>query len=232
MNALVIMEEGVTRNVLKQVLEWESYRVSVCESVTLCRGMIDRINFGVLLLHLEDGHGAEIVEVVKELRVSGKDIPIIILSKDHNPKQAIALFKEGADEFIRCPFEAEELVCRLKAIYRRYTIYQGGLPIKNQGGISLDIAQLRVDLPDGHFEHLTPTEARVLACLLQQRGRVVTRREIARYSWGEDKGRDPVEESNPVDVYVRRLRKKIEPKGKANPVYLLTVRGSGYKILA
>ncbi len=228
MKALIVMDSCINRNVIQEVLTWGGYQVSVTESCLAGKKLLSavRTHFDLIILHVDDGQADETLHMVQDLRTSYQNqMPILLLSKIANPKMAATFFQSGADEYMRCPFEPEELVERIKALNRRWKVYNASLPAGTQDGIRLDLRELKVYRPNGAVSQLTPTECRMLFCLMQRPGRVLSRDEICRSTWnsGDDL-------SNSVDVYIRRLRKKIEERPAA-PRYLITIRGMGYKLV-
>ena len=132
--------------------------------------------------------------------------------------------ESGADDYVTKPFVPEELLARIKSHLRRR-------PEKSANAFSMGDMQVIPDegvvrKSDGTELHLTSTEFRLLIDLASMDGKVLSREELLERVWGYDYFGD----SRLVDVHIRRLRTKIEPD-PANPTFLVTVRGAGYKLV-
>jgi len=155
---------------------------------------------------------------------TASDLPIVIVSARDDTTDVVLGLESGADDYVTKPFVPEELLARVKAHLRRR-------PEKSTNAFSL--GNLRV-VPDegvvrhgdGTELHLTSTEFRLLTDLALANGKVLSREDLLERVWGYDYFGD----SRLVDVHIRRLRTKIEPD-PANPAYLVTVRGAGYKLV-
>jgi two-component system response regulator RegX3 len=180
---------------------------------------IDLVLLDITLPHV-DGY-----TVVKELRRAHPDIPIIFLSARAQVSDKVEGFDHGADDYVAKPFEPTELLARIQAVLRRYRRADrnvSGSTIK-VGEACLDLGNLRFSAPDHPPVLLTPTEMKILECLMRNANAVVTRETLIERTWGYDCD----DFGNRVDVYVRRVRTKIEPI-PGDPLFIHTVRGLGY----
>ncbi len=165
------------------------------------------------------------LEVTRRIRQT-MDVPIIILSAKGETADKVSGLEVGADDYLSKPFEPSELIARVKAVLRRSEAFassdmQSTLAV---GDLRLDPMGYRVIRSDGREIELTPIEFRLLHVLMRNAGRVLNHDYLLANAWGYDyEGY-----ANQIAVYVRRLRTKIE-QDPANPEYLLTVRGIGYK---
>lgn len=173
----------------------------------------------ILDLGLPNREGLSILE---ELRGTGNEIPVIVLTARDSVETTIASFQGGADDFMSKPFSFEELLARVKA---RIKLKQNtSNPVKEsstlvRGNISLDVLSRKVQV--GTEEHdLTAREFVMLEIFLRNPGQVISREQLLDRVWGFD--HDPG--SNVVDVYIRYLRKKLGADA------IQTVRGSGYRL--
>lgn len=173
----------------------------------------------ILDLGLPNREGLSILE---ELRGTGNEIPVIVLTARDSVETTIASFQGGADDFMSKPFSFEELLARVKA---RIKLKQStSNPEKEsstlvRGNISLDLLTRKVQV--GTEEHdLTAREFVMLEIFLRNSGQVISREQLLDRVWGFD--HDPG--SNVVDVYIRYLRKKLGADA------IQTVRGSGYRL--
>ena len=158
------------------------------------------------------------LSVLKAWRAAACTMPVLILTARDNWHEKVAGIDAGADDYLTKPFHLEELLARLRALIRR----AGGHASAELrcGALVLDTRQCRVSV-DGQALVLTGHEYRVLAYLMQRPGQVVSRSELIEHIYAQDCDRD----SNTVEVFVARLRKKL-PEGAIE-----TVRGLGYRMV-
>lgn len=170
------------------------------------------------------------LEVCRRLRRQLVDVPIIILSAKGETADRVLGLELGADDYLPKPFEPMELLARVKAVLRRSEAYLlDGLAQERLtvGGITLDPLTYTAHFVDGRSMPLTPTEFRLLHCLMRNAGQTLTHDTLLESVWGYDYEGD----SNPLPVYIRRLRAKIEERPD-QPQRLVTVRGLGYRFEA
>jgi two-component system OmpR family response regulator len=155
------------------------------------------------------------ISVVERWRRNGRKMPVLILTARDRWSDKVAGFDAGADDYLAKPFYTEELLARVRALLRR----AAGLATSEIeiGPLRIDTRSSRVTL-DGNPVKLTSLEYRLLAYLAHHRGRVVSRSELVEHLYDQDFDRD----SNTIEVFVGRLRKKLD----ANLIQ--TVRGLGY----
>jgi len=168
--------------------------------------------------------GIDGFEVCRRIRRLG-DVPIVMVTARSDSHDVVAGLEAGADDYLRKPFDPKELSARVRALLRRSR--PSGSPAQ------MIVDQLEV-IPDegvvrlaGDEVHLTRTEFRLLVELASSPGKVMSRPDLLERVWA----RDYFDDERLVDVHVRRLRTKIEPD-PANPRYVVTVRGMGYKLQA
>ena len=159
------------------------------------------------------------LSVLQSWRAAGCTMPVLILTARDNWHEKVAGIDAGADDYLAKPFHLEELLARLRALIRR----AGGLASAELrcGALVLDTRQCRASV-GGQPLVLTGHEYRVLAYLMHRPGQVVSRSELIEHIYAQDCDRD----SNTVEVFVARLRKKL-PDGAIE-----TVRGLGYRMVA
>ncbi len=162
-------------------------------------------------------------ETCIELRNLG-EMPILIVSARDQTVDVVQGLESGADDYITKPFIPEELLARVKAHLRRRP--EGSMRPFSLGELLVVPDEGSVRTADGRELHLTATEFRLLVELAGADGRILSREELLEKVWGYDYFGD----TRLVDVHTRRLRMKIEPD-PANPSYLQTVRGAGYKLV-
>ena len=159
------------------------------------------------------------LQVLQEWRVGGVTTPVLILTARGSWAERIEGLKAGADDYLTKPFHMEELLARLRALIRR----AGGLasPVLTCGELAMDTRSGRVTL-QGQTVALTSHEYKVLEYLMHRPGAVVSRTELTEHIYAQDFDRD----SNTIEVFVGRLRKKLPPE------LIETVRGLGYRLTA
>jgi two-component system response regulator RegX3 len=163
-------------------------------------------------------------EVCRQIRAKSQ-VPIIMLTAKDTEVDKVVGLELGADDYIVKPYSKAELVARIKAVLRR----QGGevtseiSGVITAGPISIDIDRHLVMI-NGAATSLPLKEFELLEFLLRNKGRVLTRTQLIDRVWGSDYFGD----TKTLDVHIKRLRAKIE-NDPANPVYIQTIRGLGYK---
>ena len=172
----------------------------------------------ILDLGLPDMDGVDVTQQIREIST----VPIIILSVRSNENDKIEALDAGADDYLTKPFSMGELLARVRVVLRRNEPQLSKTLLKS-GDLTVDIPRHRVTLAEKEIA-LTPTEFDILAVLMQNRGVVVTHRQLIHQVWGsiyED-------ESRLLRVNISNLRRKIEPDPN-RPVYILTELGVGYR---
>jgi two-component system response regulator PhoP len=161
------------------------------------------------------------LEVIRRLRKRGRDFPILVLTARSEWQDKVAGLEAGADDYLTKPFHVEELMARINALMRR----AGGhaKPQVTLGPFTIDLSGQRVLRGDDEVE-LTTFEYKVLNYFVMHPGEVVTKSELAEHIYEEDADRD----SNVIEVFVGRLRRKLDPDGTLNPIE--TLRGRGYRL--
>lgn len=181
----------------------------------------------VLDLKLPDGNG---IDVCRRIRRTSRT-PIIMLTALVEETDRIVGLEQGADDYVVKPFSPKEVISRIKAILRRVA---GPLPppaepvtpeVYTSAGIELNASRFEVRV-EGALVRLSPTEFRILARLMQEAGRVVSREDLVRSIWGYDGF-----SSNLLEIHVGKIRRKIEVDPR-RPRRLVTVRAFGYKVAA
>lgn len=163
--------------------------------------------------------GMDGITVLKKWRTAGRNMPVLILTARDGWHEKVAGIDAGADDYLAKPFHMEELLARVRALIRR----AGGHASAELscGPLTLDTRSSRA-LVDGQALALTAHEYRVLAYLMHHQGEVVSRTDLVEHIYAQDFDRD----SNTVEVFIARLRKKL-PQGMIE-----TVRGLGYRLVA
>lgn len=163
------------------------------------------------------------ITLIKKLREKGKDFPIIILTARDRWQEKVEGLEAGADDYVTKPFYTEELAARVNALIRRAGGWaQAELKI---GEINLNTLTHEVTVKNNTIE-LTTYEYRVLEYLMNYPNQVISKARLTEALYQQDFERD----SNVIEVFIRRLRTKIDPDGTINPIE--TLRGRGYRFIA
>lgn len=220
----LVNPDPMTAKLVRFVLNEAGYDVILATSAAEAFREVKRreIDAVVLEIDLPDRDGTELCQ---ELRHSLYTGPLIFLTKRYQISDKLRAFAQGADDVIIDPFDPAELVARVEAIVRRYQCidYQALGTVLKVGDAELAISDLSYRVPGREPVLLTPTELRLLECLMRNPGITMSRETLLERTWGHDL----IEDSNRVEVHIRRLRKKIE-RHPDMPEYLHTVRGIGY----
>jgi len=176
------------------------------------------IDVAIIDIGLPDFSG---IELITRLRKDEINIPVLLLTARSRWQDKVEGLEAGADDYLAKPFHYEELLARVNALLRRS---QGKAhPVLSFANIKLDSLSQDVTVADEKIE-LTAYEYKVLEYLLFRKGEVVSKSVLTEHIYEEDFDRD----SNVIEVFVGRLRKKIDPEGITKPIE--TLRGRGYRV--
>jgi len=220
MRILVVEDDPRMARLLERVLRDAGHAVETATDGAkalerACAATYDLILLDILLPVL-DG-----LAVCRSLRTRNSSTPILMLSARSELRDRIQGLHDGADDYMAKPFSVEELRARVGALLRRRSL--PAVIALTVGGIRLDRRRRLVEVR-GQTIELTVKEYALLEFLLLNRSRVLTREEIATHVW--DERFDPF--SNLIEVYVNRLRQKIDGAAPGAPSFLTTRRGEGY----
>jgi two-component system OmpR family response regulator len=223
-NVLLVEDEPRVADFIDRGLRAESHGVTVAvnggDGIELAKtGDFDVI---ILDLMLPDMHG---YDVCQRLRQDGQHTPILMLTAMDAIEDKIKGIKIGADDYLTKPFDFDELLVRIEALVRRTRNFTQNSNVLTVGDLELDRELLEVKR-GGEQIKLTAKELAILELLMSTPGRVFSRTRILNQVWGYSE--DPL--TNVVDVYIARLRRKIDTKGR-EPL-IETVRGHGYRLKA
>ncbi len=220
-DVLVVDDEPQVREIVATYLERDGYSVRTAADGTEALAQLANQRADLVVLDLMIP-GVDGLSVLRRLRESGDDVPVIVLSAKGRESERVAGLELGADDYLAKPASPREVAARVRAVLRR---------AKTSGPQTLSVAGLEIDIVgrrltrDGQDIELPPKEFDLLVRLASTPGEVLSRADLLRDVWGSSPDwQDP----GTVTVHVRRLRRKLEAD-PANPRHLVTVYGVGYR---
>lgn len=216
MRILIVEDDPVLADGLTRSLRASDYAVDCLNDGGEADHVLAGQHYDVVILDLGlprlDGY-----EVLRRLRRRGSKTPVLILTARDTLDDRVKGLDLGGDDYLSKPFDLPELEARVRALIRRGQ--SGGGSLLTHGALTLDTVGRRASL-NGEALDLSARELGVLEVLLMRSGRVVNKDQLAEqlYGWDEEVG------PNAIEVYVHRLRRKLEPAG----VTIRTIRGLGY----
>ena len=225
MKILVVEDDAPIRRGLCDALRYAGYAVEECPTGDEALAMACAASPDLLLLDVVLP-GKNGFEILRELRGSHPQLPVIMLTARGAEEDRVRGLKLGADDYVVKPFSATELLARVEAVLRRSAERPSDLRELQLADRTVHLELGQVLLPNGDSHRLSDLETRLLRYLAVNRGRPVDRKELLQRVWG---GNAREMETRAVDMHVRRLREKIE-QDAANPTRIVTVRGKGYML--
>ena len=218
MRLLIVEDDPDLRQNLRANLQDAGYVVDCTGDGEEAQFMGDTEPYDAVVLDL-GLPGMDGLSVLKSWRDSGRDFPVLILTARDRWTEKVAGFDAGADDYVAKPFHIEEVLARLRALVRR--VAGQASDVIECGGLRLDLRASRLTV-NGEPVKLTAQEFRLLSHMMRNQGKVVSRTELTEHLYDQDFDLD----SNTIEVFVGRLRKKI---GRD---HIETVRGLGYRLAA
>ncbi len=218
---LVIEDEESYLEALSYMLSKEGFEVIQARDGATGIAEFDRRGADIVLLDLMMP-GMPGTEVCRQLRLR-RQVPVIMVTARDSEVDKVVGLELGADDYVTKPFSHRELVARMRAVLRRGQDPELVPDVIEVAGVRMDVERHEVSV-NGQRIKLALKEFELLEMLLRNAGRVMTRGQLIDRIWGADY----VGDTKTLDVHIKRLRAKIEPD-PANPRYLITVRGLGYK---
>ncbi|MEI8082490.1 MAG: response regulator transcription factor [Actinomycetes bacterium] len=223
---LIVEDEESFSDALSFMLRKEGFDVGVAADGRAALELFEREGADLVLLDvmLPGLSGTEVCRALRQVST----VPIIMLTAKDSEIDKVVGLELGADDYVTKPFSSRELLARLRAVLRRRT---SEAEEKAKPSSVLEVGPVRMDVDrhlvvvDGKDVKLPLKEFELLEFLLRNAGRVLTRGQLIDRIWGSDY----VGDTKTLDVHVKRIRAKIEPD-PANPIYLVTLRGLGYKL--
>jgi two-component system, OmpR family, response regulator PhoP len=218
MRILVVEDERALREQLAAELRGAGFVVDMAADGVEGRYYGEEFDYDAAVIDLGlpklDG-----VQLIEGLRGSGRAFPILVLTARSDWQDKVSGLEAGADDYVTKPFHMQELLARLNALMRRAAGHAS--PIIGRGPVVLDTARKEARV-EGVAVELTAFEYRVLEYLIMNAGRVVSKAELTDHVYEQDYDRD----SNVLEVFIGRLRRKLDPDGRLMPIK--TIRGQGY----
>jgi len=219
MRLLIIEDEPNLREQLQKYLQQNGFAVDVAEDgeAGFFMGREYPFDMAIVDLGLPKLSGIEIIQKWRELE---KSFPVLILTARGKWQDKVEGLEAGADDYLVKPFQHEELLARTRALLRR----SAGVsqPVIQFDSISINTSHQSVSLK-GHELVLTAYEYKVVEYLVMNSDKVISKTELTEHIYDQDFDRD----SNVIEVFVGRLRKKLDPEGHLKPIE--TLRGRGYR---
>ena len=223
---LIIDDDKELCNLMKKCVEKENFRAIIActgsEGLRLMEENEGKCSLVILDVMLPDLDGFQVLQMIREM----SNVPVLMLTARSDEEDKVKGLKLGADDYLTKPFGLKELVARIHSLIRRYTtlnpvsVAEECIEIK---GLKIHKAD-RTVFVDGMKIELTAKEYDLLTFLASNKGRIFTKKQIYMQVWEEEYAFD---DSN-IMSFISKLRKKIEPNPE-HPIYILTVRGVGYR---
>jgi DNA-binding response OmpR family regulator len=213
---LIAEDEPRLAAFLEKGLRAQGFTTTVVSDGAAASAMAQDEEFDLLVLDL-GLPGKPGAEVLRDMRLAGNRMPVLILTARDDIDSTVAGFEGGADDYVTKPFRFEELLARIRARLREQP--EPEQTVLEAGGVTLDMRARRARV-EGRIIELSAREYTMLEVLMRHAGQVLSREQLLSHVWGYD--HDPG--SNVVDVYVGYLRKKLGPDA------IETARGMGYRL--
>ncbi len=219
MRILIVEDDSDIREQVKQELKKAGFIVNTAADgkMGLHYALDYPIDVAIIDLGLPEISG---LNIIKNIRAKGLDYPILILTARSRWQSKVEGLEAGADDYVEKPFYAEELLARIRALLRR----TGRWAVSEMvcGPIKMNNAEQRIFLNDKEVS-LTAYEYKVIEHLMIHAGKVISKSELTEKMYDDDSDRD----SNVIEVFIRRLRIKLDPDNTLKPIE--TLRGRGYR---
>ena len=219
MRVLVVEDEQVLREALRENLTAAGFTVDVAADGEEGRfaGLEYPIDIAIVDLGLPKLPG---IDLIRRLRAEGKQFPILVLTARDRWQDKVQGLDAGADDYVAKPFHFEEVQARLQALMRRTGGWASA--VLACGPVTLDTRTQTVSV-EGRAVELTTFEYRILEHLMLKAGEVISKTDLTEHLYEQDFERD----SNVIEVFVGRLRRKLDPDDRIKPIE--TLRGRGYR---
>lgn len=220
MRILIVDDDKALRDSLKAGLEAECFVVDTAEDGEKGEYLAKINDYDLVILDciMPKKNGKQVCASIRKRK---KDLPILILSVQSEVPTKVDLLDIGADDYMTKPFSIDELLARIRAIFRRPKVVAA--PVYQVGNLTLDVDRQEVKR-GGKSIYLTRKEFALLEYLMKNQGKVLSRARIFEHVW--DMNADPF--SNTIESHILTLRKKIDTRGRSSLIH--TIPGRGYKV--
>lgn len=221
---LIVEDDAEIAQFLQSSLKLNGYSAQVISTIQNAEQMFDTYKpmLIILDLNLPDGDGATFIAYIRK----HSDLPIIVLSAKQSETEKVKCFDLGADDYLAKPFGVQELLARIRVSLKRSQMMSLRDDIYQLDDLEIDIAHQTVKLRHKTV-HLTPIEFKLLFALAQKPGKVFSHRHLLSTVWGSEY----VDDIHYLRIHMGRLRARLE-SNTANPRYILTEPGIGYRLAA
>ncbi len=222
MRILIVEDEAVLNKQIQDYFSARGFAVDVALNASDGYFMATEypVDAAIVDIGLPDFSGIELISRVRKKQIS---LPVLLLTARSRWQDKVAGLEAGADDYLAKPFHFEELLARINALLRRS--HGKAHPVLSYSDIQVDTLAQEVFVKGDKVE-LTAYEYKVLEYLFYRKGEVVSKSVLTEHIYDEDFDRD----SNVIEVFIGRLRKKIDPDGTIKPIE--TLRGRGYRVSA
>lgn len=220
MRILIVEDDSRLLTQLDILLQKNGYSVDLADDGVKALFLLQEHTYDLAIIDI----GLPVIdgfEVIQKARKNEVTCPILILTARDRWQEKVEGLDSGADDYLTKPFHNEELLARINALIRRAA--GKAHPTIEKGPISLNTLSEEVSV-NGHYIELTAYEYKVLEYLLLNPQKIISKTELTEHIYDQDFDLD----SNVIEVFIGRLRKKIDPQGSINPIE--TLRGRGYRI--
>ncbi len=236
---LIVDDDPEIHHLVSISLQNQGYEVIAAFNGFLALDLIVQAKPQLVLLdlNLPEMSGLEVIHSIREhLKMSSTTLPVIFLSAQDEEESKVQALDLGADDYLTKPFSIKELLARVRTALRRVAELKNSksdIILPNEPGRYFRTGRLEVDITgrvikiDSKEMRMTPTEFSLLEYLIQNVGKVLTHRQLLQKVWGQNYG----SESEYLRTFIKQLRRKIEPD-PANPIYIITEPGIGYRFKA
>ena len=219
MRLLIIEDDDTLRETLARQLQAEGFAVE--QAADGREGQYQALEYPVDLAVIDLGlPEVSGIDIIRAVRDAGKTYPILILTARDRWQDKVDGLSAGADDYVVKPFHFEEINARLSALLRRSGGWASSM--LTAGPVSLDMSRQEVKV-DGDAIELTSFEYKIIEYLMVKAGEVISKTELTERLYDQDFERD----SNVIEVFIGRLRKKLDPDNSLKPIE--TLRGRGYR---
>jgi two-component system KDP operon response regulator KdpE len=220
---LVVDDEPPIRRFLRTSLRAQKYLIEEADDGQTALNIANKTPLDLIVLDL-GLPGMDGFEVIRGLRETNSDVPIVVLSSRTDEAGKVKALDLGADDYVTKPFGVDELLARIRAALRHRLQQQGERPVFKSGDLTVDLVR-RIVTSRGAEVKLSPREYDLLRLLVMHAGKVLTHKMIMKDVWG---GETDVQY---LRIYIRTLRQKLEADPE-RPEHILTEQGVGYRLRA